>query len=155
MKRLIIAATLLGLALVLGCAKEESEKRGAEKSEAEKSEAEKSEAVAVAESLDHLATTDAFEPFDAPPSVIESAPPEYPEEAKSQGLEGTVRVRVVVGVDGLVESVAVVESTAKPILEQAALETAKKYRFNPATRDGDPVRSTVVVPFRYKLNGNG
>lgn len=136
MKRCLIAAALIGCCVVLGCSNEK---------------AQKIEPAAVADSLDHLAATGEFEPFDTPPSILDHVTPVYPEEARKQGLEETVRVKVVVGVDGLVESAEVLESTGAPILDESALEAAKNYRFNPATREGVPVRCAVVLPVHYRL----
>lgn len=136
MKKCLVASALIGFCVVLGCSKEE---------------AQKIEPAAVADSLDHLAATGEFEPFDTPPSLLDAVTPVYPEEARKEGLQGTVRVKVVVGVDGLVESAEVLESSGAAILDEAALESAKNYRFNPATREGAPVRCAVVLPVHYRL----
>lgn len=93
-----------------------------------------------------------FEPFDTPPTLLEASPPEYPEDARAQRLEGTVQVKVLVRADGGVESAAIAETSGNLGLDRAAIEAVEGYRFTPATRNGEPVPCTVIIPFRYKLN---
>jgi protein TonB len=168
MKRCLIAVALIGLFVVAGCGKEDTSKsRQTETSTTGQQETSKSGQTEMSTTgqqetpksgqtaVDTLqeAAAGEFEPFDTPPSVIDSATPVYPEEARQQQLEGSVRVKVIVGADGLVESAEVLESTGGPILERAAVEAARSYRFTPATRDGVAIRSVVALPFHFKLSG--
>ena len=89
---------------------------------------------------------------ETPPLPTEQVPPEYPAAAADAGLEGRVRVRVTVGTDGTVTDAEVEEST-DPVFDEAALEAAKRWRFEPATQGGEPVEATVTIPFTFKLDG--
>lgn len=89
--------------------------------------------------------------FDTPPVLVEYVAPEYPEEAREQGIEGNVDVKIVVGTDGRVEDASVLGGAGQPVLEEAALESARECRFKPATLAGDAVRCTVVLPIRFAL----
>jgi len=77
--------------------------------------------------------------------------PEYPMIAKRRGWEGTVSLLVEVGSDGKPTSVKVRESSGRALLDQSALRTVKLWLFNPATRDGKPVDSTMTVSIVFKL----
>lgn len=65
----------------------------------------------------------------------------YTEEARQAGLEGTVILDIVVGEDGAVRDVKIVEGLAQG-LNEAAVRAAKACRFTPGERDGKrvPVR---------------
>lgn len=91
-----------------------------------------------------------FYPFDAPPVLMSMESPAYPEEAKQSGLEGTVMVKVLVGIDGTVESVTVLEAS-DPIFEGAALDAATRCQFKPAKLEGQATRSYVAIPYHFKL----
>lgn len=93
-----------------------------------------------------------LEELDEPLCVLESATPHYPEEARRQGHEGTVVVRVLVGADGSVEQAVVEESSTYEELDEAAVAAALQFRFSQPRRDGCPVRTELTVPFRFILS---
>jgi len=102
--------------------------------------------------IEELPAADAeFYPFDEPPVLVSYATPKYPAAARRDGLDGTVAVRILVGVDGGVES-ATVLSSSDPVFEGAALEAAYACRFTPAKRDDTPTKSQVMVPFQFRLS---
>ena len=94
---------------------------------------------------------DWFEPFDVPPVLTVYEKPQYPERAREQGLEGWVRVKVLVGSDGRVKSARVLRSS-DPLFEPAALAAAREFHFTPAERDRRRVRATVLVPVWFRLD---
>ena len=65
----------------------------------------------------------------------------YTEEAKQAGLEGTVILDIVVGEDGVVRDITVVQGLGQG-LNEAAVRALKACRFTPGERDGKrvPVR---------------
>ncbi len=75
--------------------------------------------------------------FDA--SWVGNAPPPYPTIARRLGEEGEVRLDVHVGSSGRVLDVRLKRSSGSPVLDQTAIDTVKKWRFRPATVDGQPV----------------
>ena len=77
--------------------------------------------------------------------------PDYPAIAKSRGWQGKVLLRVKVSVEGLSDSVTVEKSSDHEILDDAAIEAVKKWRFVPAKRGDTPVASSVIVPIDFKL----
>lgn len=74
--------------------------------------------------------------------------PVYPPAAKTVRMTGTVRVDLVVNEDGKVE----VEKTTGPsMLQRAALDAVKRWKFKPFMRDGQPVKAKGYVSFNFNL----
>lgn len=84
------------------------------------------------------------------PSVVSRVMPEYPQFARDAGVEGTVLVWALVGLGGQVEDTRVHRSI--PMLDPAALEAVRKWRFTPALANRHPVRVWVAVPVRFRLH---
>lgn len=87
----------------------------------------------------------------APPTLISRAKPDYPEIARRAGLEGTVLVHVLVGPNGRVRAVDVIQGV-HPLLDKAAVAAAMKCRFEPARQREVPVRAWMAMPFRFRLH---
>lgn len=83
------------------------------------------------------------------PEPLNAPSPRYPPEALRMGIGGTVRVRVVVAADGSAERQELAEASGNRFLDRAALETVRRWRFRPATRNGQPVAAEVVVPIVF------
>lgn len=76
-------------------------------------------------------------------------PPVYPIAAKNMRATGVVRVDVTVDENG---DVAEVQKTSGPsLLQGAAKDAIKKWRFKPFVRDGQPVKATGFVNFNFSL----
>ena len=73
--------------------------------------------------------------------------PRYPEEAKAAGIEGVVLAEVVVNAEGIVAEAKIVRSV--PMLDEAALETVKQWRFRPSVVNGQPVPTRIVVTINF------
>ncbi|EQD26376.1 protein containing TonB [mine drainage metagenome] len=72
-----------------------------------------------------------------------------------QHQQGTVYLLVLVGPDGSVQDVKVDQSSGYRDLDRAAIEAARKWKFNPGSRDGKPVGGWVKVPVQFKLSNLG
>jgi len=85
------------------------------------------------------------------PKAVSMPQPEYTDQARRKKINGTVLLSLVVGADGTVRDPAVTRSLDKG-LDKQALETVKKWKFEPATKDGQPVavRIDVEVSFRIR-----
>lgn len=87
-----------------------------------------------------------------PPRLLSGANPAYPEDLRRQGIEGAVRVRVVVGKDGSVETANVAASSGYPSMDDAAVAAAYRYRFSPALNVyEEPVRCAVSQTVQFRL----
>lgn len=78
--------------------------------------------------------------------------PPYPRVARRRGYEGTVFVRVLVGMDGLVDEVRLDESSGHETLDGAALQTVQRWAFEPAVRGTEKVEMWVRIPLRFRLD---
>lgn len=82
---------------------------------------------------------------------IDVVSPLYPPRCRRLGIEGVVRVRVLVGERGRPLEVVVGRSSGDPSLDEAALDAVRKWRFEPAKRDGTPIRAWAIVPIEFRL----
>jgi TonB family protein len=80
-------------------------------------------------------------------SVIRSPKPVYPPAAKAMGASGKVEVQVVITETGRVVNATAISGPM--ILRPAAAAAASQWFFNPATRDGIPVRTEKVLTFTF------
>lgn len=78
--------------------------------------------------------------------------PKYPEKSRQAGEEGTVVLRVEVDKEGKPTEVTVHESSGYDRLDRRARSTVSRWRFTPAEHAGVTIRSTVLVPIRFRLN---
>jgi TonB family protein len=69
--------------------------------------------------------------------------PAYPELARKMNIAGTVKIEVVVSPNGTVKEARVVGG--HPVLANAAMDAAKKWRFEPAGGE-----STGVIDFKFE-----
>jgi protein TonB len=87
-----------------------------------------------------------------PPAVLEQVVPRYPRQARSQGIEGLVLVRIIIGTDGRVEPEHTRIIRSVPELDAAAMAAVRQWRFSPAIgRHGRPVRVIVEIPVQFSL----
>jgi len=68
-----------------------------------------------------------------------NTPPPYPGAARRMGDQGEVRLDVHVGTDGSVLEIRLRQSSGSPLLDRTAIDTVRRWRFEPATVDGEPV----------------
>lgn len=87
------------------------------------------------------------------PELTYMVRPRYPETALRRGIEGTVMLRLRISGSGEVLS-AEVTSSPDPsrALDRAAIDAAKKWRFEPARRNGRPVEAWHRVPLEFTIN---
>jgi protein TonB len=78
-------------------------------------------------------------------------PPKYPPRAYQQGVEGTVILIIDVDANGNVTNVSVEKSSRNRDLDRAAMDAARKWRFNPAMKSGQKAAGRVRVPVDFKL----
>lgn len=81
--------------------------------------------------------------------VVERVKPDYPEDARAQHVQGTVVLDVVVGRDGQVETVSLVEGNARFLA--SAAEAVGRWRFAPLIRDGGAVRFKSHITLHFGL----
>lgn len=75
----------------------------------------------------------------------------YPISAKDAGVEGKVLVKAIIDEGGNVAETEVIKSVNTDC-DKAAVDAIKKTKFTPATKDGKPVKTEVVIPVMFKLS---
>jgi TonB family protein len=86
------------------------------------------------------------------PRLIHKVEPEYSEEAREAGLEGTVVLGIEVGADGQAHDIRVLRTLGKG-LDEKAVETVRLWKFEPGTRDGKPVAVQATIEINFRLSG--
>lgn len=90
--------------------------------------------------------------LDRVPRVIRRGRLEYPFELRRSGIQGTVRLLVVIDTDGRVRVQEVLEATNRAFV-RPAIEAAENSVYETPTRNGEPVRTRFVLPIRFSLGG--
>jgi len=77
----------------------------------------------------------------------------YSEAAKAQGAHGTVKVRIGVSETGSAKSLYLVQSSGYPMLDQAALDSARAASCTPyhPSMGGDATAGTALVTYHFDL----
>jgi TonB family protein len=83
------------------------------------------------------------------PEIVNKFLPKYPELARIAGIEGVVVVTVVINEKGEVERADIFNSI--PELDEAALQAAKKCKFKPARYNGETVKVSMRIPYKFSL----
>ncbi len=99
-------------------------------------------------SADELTTKPKVESMTRTAQLVQRS---YPDKLKSAGVDGTVQVQFIIGVDGKVDasSIEIVAATI-PALGEAARSVAAKLEFQPGKVNDSPVRTRVLLPIVYK-----
>jgi protein TonB len=85
------------------------------------------------------------------PKPVKIPVPNYPEMARTAGIEGQAVVEALVDVDGTVADARILKSAGNTALDQAAVEAAMRATFTPAKQRDQAVRVWVSIPFRFTL----
>ncbi len=89
--------------------------------------------------------------LDAPISERVRIPPDYPLIARRRGIEGWVRVQLIVDKSGHVDNVEVLAAEPPGIFDESVRRCVLAWQFQPGTVEGVPVRSKVETTVRFTL----
>jgi TonB family protein len=85
-----------------------------------------------------------------PPKLVHYVEPEFSPSSKEAFVEGTVKISTVVTRDGIPTELKVVRGlNAKE--DETAMDALKQWRFQPGTKEGEPVRVRVTVEVDFHL----
>jgi TonB family protein len=84
------------------------------------------------------------------PQVIYNPEPSFSDEARKAKMQGTVMLFVVVGKDGRTYNIRVGQSLGMG-LDEKAIEAVGRWRFKPATLNGQPVATQIAVEVDFHL----
>ncbi len=98
------------------------------------------------------------EPAVEPPrynaAYLSNPKPVYPLSARRRGIEGRALIRAEISLDGECLRAELKQTSGHDMLDHAALEAVKKWRFVPARRGSQAVVEWVEVPITFKLENN-
>ncbi len=83
--------------------------------------------------------------------VLSRILPRYPLIAESRGIEGWVRIEVIVATDGTVSRARVVDANPKHLFDQSALDAIRRWIFKPAFKDGHAVAQRATLNMLFKI----
>ena len=86
------------------------------------------------------------------PALVHGVKPVYPDIAREAGVEGTVKLQLLVGLDGHVLRAIVRPGGSVPMLDEAAIAAALATVFTPALANNRPVKVWVAQDYLFKLH---
>jgi TonB family protein len=84
------------------------------------------------------------------PKIKSIVKPEYTKEMNENKVEGTIKVRVQVDIDGKVKKAVVLNDLGFGTKEKV-LEACLKLEFEPASINGVPCAVWIIVPFTFRM----
>ena len=84
-----------------------------------------------------------------PPQKIRDVAPRYPAIAQASRVEGIVILEALISEDGSVQNVKVLRG--KPLLDDAATDAVRQWRFTPPLLNGQPVPVVMTVTVSFSL----
>jgi TonB family protein len=85
--------------------------------------------------------------------LLRKVQPDYPPIARDARVSGTVVIQAKINKEGGIENLQVV--SGPPMLQQAALDAVKQWRYRPYLLDGEPVEVLTTVNVFFSLAGPG
>ena len=85
--------------------------------------------------------------------VIHRVQPPYPQMARIARVQGPVVLAAIIGKDGTIQNLHVL-STASPLLNQAALDAVKQWRYRPYILNNVPVEVDTQITVNFTLSGS-
>ena len=85
-----------------------------------------------------------------PPGVLSKVDPQYSEQSRLAKLTGTVILSAEIDPDGLAHNVTVIGKLGMG-LDEEAVDAVKRWHFNPATKDGQPVPVVATIEVNFQM----
>lgn len=84
--------------------------------------------------------------------VIASYAPQYPNFAQERGVEGAATIEFTLTPEAEIRDVRVAKVSGSQLFGQAAMHAIQRWRFTPATVNGQPVTQHMSVEFVFRLH---
>ncbi len=81
--------------------------------------------------------------------VVTKVPPQYPQDAKDQHIQGVVVLRAIIDKQGSVANLQVI--SGHPLLSPAAIEAVKQWKYQPYLLNGAPVEVETQISVNFTL----
>jgi protein TonB len=82
---------------------------------------------------------------------VDEPKPTLPDTLRADSLDSTAVAEFTVDADGSPTDVRIITSAGNPDLDQLVLQAARKWRFKPATRDGQPIPSVIRLHVEFQV----
>jgi periplasmic protein TonB len=84
--------------------------------------------------------------------LVRKVEPQYPQMAKIARVQGAVVLAALIGKDGTIQNLHV-ERSASPLLNQAAVDAVKQWKYRPYILNGEPVEVDTTITVNFTLSG--
>ena len=82
-------------------------------------------------------------------NLINQVPPKYPELAKASRVQDYVMLRAIIDKAGTVVDLKVLHG--HPLLNEAAIEAVKQWRYQPQLLNGAPIEVVTTITVNFSL----
>jgi protein TonB len=82
--------------------------------------------------------------------IVNRVQPIYPPLARQTRISGTVRLHAIISKDGTIIQLEVING--HPLLQQAALDAVRQWRYQPTLLNGEPVEVDTTIDVIFSLN---
>jgi TonB family protein len=89
---------------------------------------------------------------DSPPKVFVGPAPEYPKQLRDAGRKGDAVITIRITAKGAVLD-PVVRRASDPAFGEAAVVAVRQWRYLPMMRFGQPIETSIDVPFAFAPSG--
>jgi len=94
----------------------------------------------------------AIQPPSAEAQGLNNKAPLYPQLSRKKKEQGTVLLLILVKADGTVAEIKLKTSSGYSRLDQAARQAVKRWQFQPALKEGQPIDFWYELPLKFSLN---
>jgi protein TonB len=84
-------------------------------------------------------------------NLLNKTMPQYPAIAKAARIQGTVKLEATISKNGTIENLRVL--SGPPMLQQAALDAVRQWRYKPYQLNGEPTEVETTVDVNFTLGG--
>lgn len=81
--------------------------------------------------------------------LVTKVPPEYPDAARDQRIQGVVVLAVIIDREGSVSNIQLI--SGHPLLAPAAIEAVKQWKYKPYLLNGEPIEVETQVTVNFTL----
>ena len=82
-------------------------------------------------------------------NLIHRVQPEYPDVARRERIQGTIRLHAIIGKDGTIRGLRVVSGACS--LSKSAYDAVRKWRYSPVSLNGKPIEVDTTIDVIYSL----
>jgi periplasmic protein TonB len=83
--------------------------------------------------------------------VVRRIYPDYPEDERLAGLQATVVVRYIIGTDGWIKEVSILQHAKWKAFDDATIKALREWRFKPLIQDGRAIEVVHELTVFYEL----